>query len=727
MLATMASARRMFGPLGGLNPPSAAPCADGIGLELRAAMTAEERETRLVDLTRAAAAAQGAVLVRSSGQRVITSGAAGSGDLDGRWIETLLSGGSRAKDAMESEPEDWSVFVDDSGRQPVILLLKWNDTRPAKRTVEQSVQTLFTTLRALGELTVAKQAAARSDTVIRGLELMAEIGLWQFNFSSKTLVWSDVTYQIHGLTREAFTPTLDGSLKFYPEEVRGLVRNNINQAIESGTGFSFVLPFRRADGELRTVRSVGNVITEEGGEDQIFGIFQDITDVKEAELRLWWTANHDALTGLPNRMLFQERLDSAISVAERQAKSVGLILIDLDHFKSIKDVYGLEAGDLVLKTVADRLSAQMRQGDTLARLGGDEFAIIVNDLATADDLARPLERLLLAAEIDFNYRNIPIPVKLSMGAAVFPRDADNERELYRNADIALFRTKEEADERGTIYNPSHGAEREGRESQFRRIREAIATGAIAPFFQPVFDLRTGQIASVEVLARWREEEQMLSAAVLKPAFEDADLAPQLGLLILKQLESKWCTLDDTVRERIPLCINLSPREMQNLTYMEALKGFVETACTDEIELVLELKQNPLRILPSHVMPTFERLLTENVSFGFDSLATGFEALVESPSIRVNQIKANKSTLTHPNAEKRAAAIIGGMIETCRHIGVQLVATEIETEDELNRLRALGYTLGQGFYFCRAMEFDALKRLLAQEATGKSGGGINAVA
>ncbi len=693
-------------------------------LETRAAMTAEDRESSLLDLTRAAVAAEGAALIRSSRKHVVKSGAAGSGDIDGRWLETLMRGGTHAERAAARGTDNWSVFIDDTARQPVILLLRWDGGRPASRPVEQSVQTLFTTLRSLGELTVAKQAAARSDTVIRGLEMMAEIGLWQYNFASGTLVWSDVTYQIHGVTREEFSPSLDNSLSFFPEEVRGLVRNNISQAIDHGTGFSFVLPFRRADGELRTVRSVGNVIKEEGGEDQLFGIFQDITDVKEAELRLWWTANHDALTGLPNRMLFQERLDTAIAIAERQTKCVGLILIDLDHFKSINDVYGHEAGDLVLKTVADRLSAQLRQGDTLARLGGDEFAIIVSDLATPEDLARPLERLLVAAEIDFNYRNIPIPVKLSMGAAVFPRDAENERELYRNADIALFRTKEAADERGTIYNASHGAEREGRESQFRRIREAISAGAIAPYFQPVFDLRTGRVASVEVLARWRDEaDKVLSATVLKPAFEDADLAPQLGLLILRQLEEMWSTLDEPVRQRIPLCLNLSPREMQNLTYMESLTRFVEHASVNGTELVLELKQNPLRLLPSHVMPTFERLLRENVSFGFDSLAAGFEALVELASLQVSQIKANKATLTHPNVEERAAAIIGGMIETCNQLGIQLVATEIETEHELERLRSLGYTLGQGFYFCRAMDFGALTEMLGRETEGTSGGAL----
>ncbi|MEM8552865.1 MAG: diguanylate cyclase [Pseudomonadota bacterium] len=554
-----------------------------------------------------------------------------------------------------------------------------------------------------------RRALQRSEALVNGVEEMAEIGLWQLDLSSSTIKWSDMTYRIHGMDPDAFKPDYENALEFYPEEVRGLVRSSVTDALRTGSGFSFVLPFRRADGELRTIRSVGQVIRDPDG-DRLFGIFQDITEMKEAELRLWWTANHDALTGLPNRMLFQDRLDAALAVARSQSRAVGLIIVDLDHFKSINDVYGHEAGDELLRAVARRLNASMRQGDTLARLGGDEFAIIVNDLLTPEDLNRPLSRLREAADIDFVYRGTPIPVKLSMGAAIFPRDAADERELYRNADIALFRTKAERAERSTIYTAAIGAEQDDRETQLRRIREAIAIGAIHPFYQPVYDLQTGTIASIEVLARWREGEKLMSASALSEAFEDAELAPQIGHRVLETVVDEWFAMAPELRVGLPISINLSLSELRNLAFVEDLRKFVAHGREVGCEVILEMSQNPVPHLPSQVNESMRGLISGGACFGFASLAAGFEVLVEEPEMLVRQIKAHRSTLTD-QTDRARSAIIGGMLDTCRQLGVQLIATEIETDDDLARLREVGYTLGQGFLFCKAMNFEDLSRLL----------------
>ncbi|MEM9222767.1 MAG: diguanylate cyclase [Pseudomonadota bacterium] len=613
--------------------------------------------------------------------------------------------------------EGWHIIVDEAVEAKPTLLLQ-TDAAELDPRADTFAQTVFSVLESERDAATATLAVERAQVVIDGVERMAEIGIWQVDLASRKLSWSDVTYKIHGVTREDFTPDIDRAVEFYPEDVRSLVSKNIGDAIEAGAGFSFVLPFRRADGELRTVRSVGHVIGGPDGE-QLYGIFQDITDEKEAELRLWWTANHDSLTKLPNRMLFQERLNSALTIAGQVRQSVGLILADIDHFKAINDVYGHEAGDELLREVAERLSGQMRQGDTLARLGGDEFAIIVNDLHAADDLARPLDRLMAAAEIDFVYRDIEIPVKLSLGGAVFPRDAHNERELYRNADLALLETKAERTRRGTLYQQSHGAERESLESLLRRIREAVAMGAIVPHFQPVFDLRTGCVASVEVFARLAEGDDLINAAALEPAFEDAELAPQIGICILEKLRQDWPKIDADLRRATPLSINGSSCELQNLNYVEALDNFIDEMSGLGTTLILEVSSNPKNVLPSQVTATFQKLLDKGLTFGLDRLAAGFEALVEAPDLRVQQIKARTSMLTDPATQVRSSAMIGGMIKACRTLGVQLVATRIETAQELERLRDLGYTLGQGFFFCPPMTFEDLKAFLETDAAERS--------
>lgn len=560
----------------------------------------------------------------------------------------------------------------------------------------------------------------RSARLLEGVETMAEVGLWEFNVDEGSVIWSDVTYRLHGVDPDTFTPTLDTALSFYPDDVRTLVERHIEQALTKHEGFSFVLPLQRADGTIRTVRSVGQPTVTPNGTVELFGIFQDITDMKEAELRLWWTANHDALTNLPNRMHFQERLDHAFSLADETETFVGLILVDVDHFKSINDVYGHEAGDEVLKSVAEALNAQTRHGDTIARLGGDEFAIIVTDLQTPSDFDRPFDRLLEATELPFAYRGIDIPIRLSLGAALYPRDAKDDRALYRNADLALFHTKERAETRGSVYAASLGAERENKELRLRRVREAVDAGAIEAAYQPVFDLRSGQIASVEVLARWREGGEVSDATALAPAFAEPSLAPLIGARVIDQVGTAWPTLPREHGAGLTLSLNVSLNELRNLTYLELLSDFVAEATAAGADVIAELDRNPMSVLPSQVRPRLERLLGDGLGLGFDSLSAGFEALVDGVGGHLRQIKVSKRTLAEPSAEGRAAAIIGGMVDTCRQLGVQLIATEVETERDLHRLLDFGYTLGQGYHLCQPVNIETLRLMLDNKARVQAG-------
>lgn len=675
----------------------------------------------LLSLARLTFAAEEVVLVDLSDGRLLSAGHDPAADgPDRAFVEALAARVAAGLSPVPGEnTAEWHVFDDKSDDHPAYLLIKGATRVEAPQAMALSARAILQSLRAARETAAERKALEHARSVMRGLEQMTDIGVWQYDIDAGRVTWSDVTYKVHGVNRDTFAPTYQNILEFYPDEVRLLVEASVEQAVETGTGFSFVLPFVRADQELRMVRTIGSLVRDEAG-DHLYGICQDITEMKEAELRLWWTANHDALTSLPNRMLFQERLDSALSLARQHGQSVGLILIDLDHFKSINDIYGHEAGDQVLTIVAARLGMFTRQGDTLARLGGDEFAIILNGLAGPDALNKPMDRLLSAAEVTFAYRDIPIPVKLSMGAAVFPRDAENERELYRNADLALFHSKADSRRRATIYEPQHGAERAGREEELRRIRETITAGAVVPHFQPIFDLATGGIASIEVLARRRGDEDLQSAAPLELAFDDPELGPRLGLLILDNLRAGWCNLPAELLEGSTISINVSDQELRNLAYLEALGRFFGHCKKLKFDLIVELQSNPAHSLPRHVMPTFERLVDRGLAFSFDNLTAGFGALVESPNLEVRQIKASKAMLTDPTVEERAAAIIGGMIETCRKLGVQLVATNIESETELGQLRELGYTYGQGFFFCRAMPLEQLASLLDDEGTNRDG-------
>jgi diguanylate cyclase (GGDEF)-like protein len=615
--------------------------------------------------------------------------------------EAVAPGGIRSLPVVGG----WSGFVDARGTLRPVLALRHLAGR--REDTARAAEAVFDAAAERADLAVTRARLRRADAMLASVERMARIGVWQVDLASGRASWSAETFRIHGLPSGTPAPDLDGAVDFYPEEVRGHARTSILDAIQRRAGFSFTLPFRRADDRLRTVRCFGQVASGEDG-DHLFGILQDVTEEKEAELRLWQTANHDALTGLPNRFLFQDRLAAALEKATADGGSgVGLILADIDDFKAINDVYGHEAGDEALKRIAAQLLANTRQGDTVARLGGDEFAVVVTGIGGADDIERPLARLAAAAETSFDYRGTTIRLRLSFGAAAYPRDARDGRELYRNADLALFRTKREPARRGTRYHPSYGEEQQGREERLRRIREAVAAGAVTPYYQPVVDLRTGAVAAVELLARWRDGEDLMNATALAPAFDDPELSPLVGVAILEQLSRDWTRFTAESGRVVPISVNASARELQNPRYLQTLGRILDTVLPDGGDITLEVDANPFAGGGRHAQAALSELMARGLGFGFGNLAAGFAALMEPRALSVRQIKVPGAKLLDPGALERAGPILAGMIETCRAAGVKLVATEIETADDLVRLKSLGYTLGQGFLFAKAMSFPDL--------------------
>jgi len=603
--------------------------------------------------------------------------------------------------------QGWYAFCDARSAERPILLVRTASGPPRPDRAWLVAETFFDAIAERAAAARARASVRRLEAMLEGIEQMAQIGIWQANLATGEVSLSDEASRIHGVAPGGPAPTLEECIAFYPEEVRGLVRKSIDQAVAERSSFSFVLPFRRADNELRTVRCVGEAFHDKGLDDMMCGILQDVTEEREAQLRLWWSAHHDTLTGLPNRTLWQDRLDQALAVARSESTSVGLILADLDNFKTINDIFGHEAGDEVLKSVAERLAAHTRQGDTLARLGGDEFAIIVCDLRTAEDLDRPLRRLLEAAELDVTYRGSHIPVKLSMGAAVFPRDASNERELYRNADLALFRSKAEPDCRGTLYSPRYGEEQEGHETRANKIRSAIYEQSLVPCYQPVVRLDDGTIGQFEVLARWQDGERLLEVSAFPSAFEDPELAPLLGIGLVNRIGEDWQALRKATGRVHPLGINASPRQLQNLPFLEALHRLLDERVVCAEDLVLEVKQDPLPTQAGPARQSVLRLVERGVKISFDSLVVGFAAVVEKSPLSIAQVKVRRRVVGETVAGNPAEPVVAGMMETCRRHGIELVACEIESDGDLAEARASGFRYGQGFFLREPLPIDAV--------------------
>jgi diguanylate cyclase (GGDEF)-like protein/PAS domain S-box-containing protein len=285
--------------------------------------------------------------------------------------------------------------------------------------------------------------------------------------------------------------------------------------------------------EFRYILPSGKVLwfgsrAELASPDRVVGVTFDITDRKAAEEEIWRTANHDSLTGLPNRGLFQRCLERALSDAKIGRTSVGLLLIDLDDFKDVNDTLGHDAGDALLQEAARRLAGLVHPSDTVARLGGDEFAVLLSEPRTTDEAAQFAEPIIEALREPFAYRRRIVSSRASIGVAAFPDHDSDPAGLMKSADIALYRAKAQGRNRVVTYSPAMRREIERRVSLGAELREGLARNQITPYYQPKICLSTGRIVGFEALARWEHPTKgTLGPAFFGAAFDDADLAPAI--------------------------------------------------------------------------------------------------------------------------------------------------------------------------------------------------------
>ena len=349
---------------------------------------------------------------------------------------------------------------------------------------------------------------------------------WERNFKSGFVTRSDTARDVLGI---GSGPVSEFAANLHPDDqdrARAWGHKGDQEEIR------YIHPH---DGRVVWLSARTITLPEEGEPERMIGITFDITDRKLAENELWRLANHDALTGLANRMLFHERLSAALDAAEASGASVSLLLLDLDDFKSVNDTLGHDAGDALLVEAAKRLMAKVRPADTVARLGGDEFAIILvdADLDLAFQFAQELAHTLLKT---VQYSGRAISTKASIGVAGFPAHHRCPIELMKDADIALYRAKAERRGRAVVYVEADRVRIEQRVHVLAEVRQGLAADQFLPYYQPKVSLRTGEIVGSEALARWQHPERgVLTPGSFAPAFTDPETAVAMGARMIEHV------------------------------------------------------------------------------------------------------------------------------------------------------------------------------------------------
>jgi diguanylate cyclase (GGDEF)-like protein/PAS domain S-box-containing protein len=435
-----------------------------------------------------------------------------------------------------------------------------------------------------------------------------------------------------------------------------------------------------------------------GDQPAVLLALMDITERKRAEARLAFMAQHDGLTGLPNRNLLRQHMDDILLHTRRSAEKVAVLVLGLDNFKAVNDSLGHAIGDKLLRGVAKRLRSTLREEDRLARLNSDEFAIVQSGLRRPEDAALLSKRLLQAIGEPYLLDGNSIVIGASIGIAMAPGDGDESEKLLKNADMALSRAKSESRGTFSFFESGMDARAQSRRKIEIDLREAIQNDVLRPYYQPLVDLSTGRITGFEALVRWPDPERgMISPAEFIPVAEETGLINALGGLMLRCACMDAALWPDEVR----VAVNLSPLQFRTGNLLAVVMDALKQSGLPAKRLELEITETLLLEKSSQVLATLHALRALGVHISMDDFGTGYSSLSYLRSFPFDKIKIDQSFVRDLGANSDAQAIVRSIVSLGIGLGVTITAEGVETESELSCLRAEGCHEGQGFLFSRA--------------------------
>lgn len=434
---------------------------------------------------------------------------------------------------------------------------------------------------------------------------------------------------------------------------------------------------------------------------------EDITERRNTEKKIAHMARHDALTDLPNRTLLRERLTDALSGVHR-GERLAVLYLDLDHFKSVNDTLGHTIGDELLKMVAKRLRHTVRDGDTVARVGGDEFAVITS-AKNPTETAILARRLCEAIRAPYDLHGHAVITDTSIGIAMAPNDGTEPDGLIKNADMALYKAK--GDGRGTyrFFESTMDSKMKERRSLELALRNAIANNEFELHYQPLLDLRINSVTTCEALLRWKHPERgLISPAEFIPIAEEIGLIVPIGEWVIRRA----CQDAASWSREIKVAVNLSPIQVMSQNLVPIVMSALASAGLPATRLDVEITESVLMQNTDTTLAALHRLREIGVSISMDDFGTGYSSLRYLRSFPFSKIKIDRCFISGLPACQESAAIVRAVAGMAKNLNVITTAEGVETEEQLLKIRELGCTEMQGYFFSRPITADAMGRFLA---------------
>jgi diguanylate cyclase (GGDEF)-like protein/PAS domain S-box-containing protein len=494
--------------------------------------------------------------------------------------------------------------------------------------------------------------------------------------------------------------------------VRGDESAELRQMLaNTGSLNSVEVELRRADGTplwvLENLVLVGDSMT-----GVVHATVVDISDRKRAEEQIEFHAYHDVLTHLPNRKLFTDRLRNALTHAKRSGKSVAVMFIDLDHFKSINDTLGHTAGDELLLEMAQRLRHCVREDDTVARLGGDEFTIILCDLRHPEDALSVAQKILETVQNPVAIGATPVSTSASIGIALYPDDGGDAEALLRNADSAMYRAKEAGRNTYQLCTDEMKKRALDRLSLESRLRIAVRDERLTLAFQPQINLMTGQTIGVEALVRWHDAERgLVEPSTFIPIAEETRLIVPLGEWVLRTACRQIKEWHERGAGPLRVAVNLSARQFQQQDLVQMVKSALDEVDLDPSVLELEITETTAMQNADVSVEVLRALRAIGVGISIDDFGMGYSSLNYLKRFPINAVKIDRAFVNDLATDEGDAAIVSAVIGMARSLRLRVVAEGVENAAQFAFLRSRKCDEAQGFYFSRPVSADDLTESL----------------
>ncbi|MEX3948591.1 EAL domain-containing protein [Paraburkholderia sp. EG287B] len=515
-----------------------------------------------------------------------------------------------------------------------------------------------------------------------------------------------------------------------PSELPGganalVYERKIGEVIATGKSAQFELRWAGKDGQEQCTHiRITPEIDRSGHVTSVLAVGRDLSDRMAFEATIWKQANFDALTGLPNRQLFHDRLTEEAALARRSQRRVALMLIDLDRFKEVNDSLGHDRGDVLLIEAGRRISACVRNLDTVARLGGDEFTVILPDLEDMEAVEQTVRNINRKLTEPFKLGADEVYISASIGVTVFPDDTVELDALFKNADQAMYAAKNAGRNRFSYFTPDMQLEAETRLRLTSDLRSALPRGQLRLVYQPVVDLATGRVCKAEALLRWLHPERgMISPLEFIPLAEDTGLIIPIGDWVFRQAVQQARIWREQYDPSFQISVNMSPVQVrQDSTVGVRWHDYLDREGMPGQSVVVEITEGLLLQAESNIDERLLDFRLAGIGISIDDFGTGYSSLAYLKRFDIDYLKIDRSFVQNLSVDENNQVLCEAMVVLAHKLGIQVIAEGVETVEQRDFLKSMGCDFAQGYLYSRPIEPEQFEQvvwpLIAEGATGE---------